>query len=79
MIDMPLWVTDEQLIKASGVPENDMRRAIHALDDDRLSGFPRKNPLYGNRRFWPSVLEYWRVTNEVRQPGRNPQIGRKIA
>lgn len=72
-----LWITDDELIKASGVPDNLMRPALAALDRDRLSGFPKKNPLYGNRRYWPAVLEYWRVTNPVPQPRGNPQEMRK--
>ena len=68
MNDMPLWVTDEQLIKASGVPADKMKSVIDFLDRQPLSGFPKKNPLYGNRRYWPAVLEYWRVTNPVPTP-----------
>lgn len=68
-----LWVTDDELIKASGVPNDLMRPALAKLDSDRLSGFPKKNPLYGNRRYWPAVLEYWRVTNPVPQPRSSPQ------
>lgn len=74
-----LWVTDDELIKASGVPVAEMRVALQKLDSERLSGFPRKNPLYGNRRYFPAVLEYWRVTNPVPQPRGSPQEMRKSA
>lgn len=57
-----LWVTDEELIERSGVPRDKMRRALQALDEDKRSGFPRREPLYDNRRYWPAVLEYWKYT-----------------
>lgn len=53
-----LYVTDAELIEKLGVPEKLAREALHALDHDRRSGFPRKQALWGNRRHWPSV-EKW--------------------
>ena len=61
-----MWVTDEELIRRSGVPEKKMRQLIQALDKNPLSGFPVKNSLYDNRRFWPAVVEYWRNFNQKR-------------
>lgn len=55
-----LWVTDTELIKRSGVPEKKARAALRAMDANPRSGFPKKNPLWGGRRFWPEVVEYWR-------------------
>ena len=74
-----LWVTDEELIERSGVPANVMRQAILRLDADRLSGFPKKQPLYGGRRYWPAVQEYWATTNPVPKPRTIPQEQRKSA
>ena len=54
-----VWVTDAELIRRSGVPEKVARAALHALDADKKSGFPRKNPLWGGRRYWPAVKSYW--------------------
>ena len=54
-----IWVTDAELIRRSGVPENLMRRTIAGLDADRRSGFPAKQRLWGNRRHWPSVKAYF--------------------
>lgn len=74
-----LWVTDDELIKESGVPADKMRSVLDFLDRQPLSGFPKKNPLYGNRRYFPSVLEYWRVTNPVAEPRSAAQYNRKSA
>lgn len=78
---MKLWVTDDELIKESGVPTAQMRQVLDALDRDRMSGFPRKNALYGNRRYMPAVLRYWEVTNPVPEGRRvgNPQEQRRSA
>lgn len=55
-----LWVTDAELIRRSGVPEKKARATLRAMDANKLSGFPKKNKLWGDRRFWPEVVEYWR-------------------
>ncbi len=54
-----IWVTDAELIRRSGVPEKTMRQNLRALDANPLSGFPKKDPLWGGRRHWPSVEKYW--------------------
>jgi hypothetical protein len=51
-----LFVTDIELIRRLGVPERTARMAIRELE--RRSGFPRKDPLFGGRRFWPAVTAY---------------------
>lgn len=63
-----LWVTDAELIRRSGVPEKIARQAIEMLDKNQVSGFPKKNPLWGNRRYWPAVENYW-----ARMHGMIPQ------
>lgn len=54
-----LFVTDAELIRRSGLPEKYARRLIADLDKSRMSGFPKKLPLYGDRRYWPSVKAYF--------------------
>lgn len=54
-----VWVTDAELIRRSGVPEKIMRQNLRGLDNNPRSGFPKKNKLWGGRRHWPSVQEYW--------------------
>lgn len=48
-----LWVTDAELIRRIGVPEKKAREAIRMLE--QKSGFPRKEKLWGDRRYWPAV------------------------
>jgi hypothetical protein len=56
-----LFVTDAELIRRLGVPEKIARGALRALDNmgGRHSGFPQKNKLWGNRRYWPAVRQYF--------------------
>jgi len=64
-----LWVTDEELLAQAeqrGIPAKFMRPALDRFTKERTSGFPAKDPLYGNRRYWPAVLEYWDLTHKRR-------------
>lgn len=51
-----LWVTDAELIRRIGVPEKKAREAIRMLE--RMAGFPKKEKLWGDRRYWPAVKSY---------------------
>lgn len=51
-----LWVKDSELIRRLGVPEKQAREAIRMLE--KMSGFPRKEKLWGDRRYWPAVKGY---------------------
>ena len=53
-----LYITDAELIRRMGVPEKIAREAIRMLDADRRSGFPQKQKLWGDRRYWPAVKAY---------------------
>lgn len=54
-----LYVTDAELIRRSGVPEKIMRPLLTRWDaSPGRSGFPQKNPLFGNRRCWKDVRAY---------------------
>jgi DNA-binding Lrp family transcriptional regulator len=50
-----LFVTDEQLAAKLGVSADTLRPAIRTLEK---RGFPRRDPLFGNKRFWPAVEAY---------------------
>jgi hypothetical protein len=53
-----LFITDAEMIRRMGVPENLAYQAVHELDHNRLSGFPPKQKLWGNRRYWPAVVAW---------------------
>lgn len=53
-----LWVTDAELIRRMGVPEKTAREALRMLDAQR-SGFPQKQKVWGDRRYWPAVQAYF--------------------
>lgn len=53
-----LWVTDAELIRRMGVPERIARAAIRDLDRPG-SGFPKKQKVWGDRRYWPAVEDYF--------------------
>lgn len=54
-----MFVNDAELIELLGVPENEARQALRMLDADRNSGFPKKQKLWGDRRYWPAVEAYF--------------------
>lgn len=53
-----LWLTDAELIRRMGVPEKKAREALRMLDAQR-KGFPQKQKLWGDRRYWPAVRAYF--------------------
>jgi hypothetical protein len=53
-----LWVTDAELIRRLGVPEKIARATIRMLDS-KSSDFPKKQKLWGDRRYWPAVAGYF--------------------
>lgn len=66
-----IWVTDAELIRRSGVPEKIMRQNLRGLDNNPASGFPKKDKLWGDRRHWPSVQEYWKRQVERKMAAPN--------
>jgi len=54
-----LWVTDAELIRRPGVPEKIGRAALHMYDRTKGTGFPQKQKLWGDRRYWPAVVDYF--------------------
>jgi hypothetical protein len=57
--DPTLFVDDAELIRRLGVPEKIARPAIYVLEAKRDSGFPQKQALWGNRRYWPAVRAWF--------------------
>lgn len=48
-----LYLLDSELIRRLGVPEKILRPILIELENKH--GFPRKQALFGNRRYWPAV------------------------
>jgi len=49
----PDFLTDVQIAERWGVCDKTARRAMKALE--RAGGFPKKDPLFGGKRYWPAV------------------------
>jgi hypothetical protein len=62
-----LFVTDAELIRRLGLPEKIGRAAIQELDRSQAGRprFPRKEPLFGNRRYWPAIEKYFMLSYGV--------------
>lgn len=57
-----LYVTDAELIRRLGVPEKIARAALQELDA-KQTNFPKKQKLWGDRRYWPAVKAYFDARN----------------
>lgn len=54
-----LYVTDEELIRRSGIPYKRIKALmVHWDASPGRSGFPQKVKLFGNRRCWKDVKTY---------------------
>lgn len=65
-INEKLYLTDEELFQRLGVPARIARPALQELDRNSASGFPKKQKLWGDRRYWPAVKAYLDKTNGLR-------------
>ena len=61
-----LYVTDAELIRRLGVPEKIGRAILARYDADRGKGFPQKQALFGDRRYWPAVKAFLDRINNVK-------------
>lgn len=61
-----LYITDAELIRRMGVPEKIARDAIRTMDANPRNGFPQKQKLWGDRRYWPAVKAYLDRTNGLK-------------
>lgn len=50
--EIGLFVSDPEMYRRLGVGPKTGRIAVQALE---RSGFPPKQPLFGNKRYWPAV------------------------
>jgi hypothetical protein len=53
-----LFVTDAEIIRRLGVSEKTGYIAIRHLDRSGL-GFPEKQKIWGNKRYWPAAREWF--------------------
>jgi hypothetical protein len=51
-----LFVTDAEMLRRIGISEKIGRIAIRELEKRLL--FPPKDPLFGNKRYWPAVRAF---------------------
>ena len=58
-----LFVTDAELIRWLGVPEEVARPVIQRLEE--RAGFPRKQKLWGDRRYKPAVRAFLDKMNGI--------------
>ena len=56
--DSGLFVEDSELLRRLGIPEKIGYRALAKLDRDERSDFPQKNAFWGQRRYWPAVIDF---------------------
>jgi hypothetical protein len=67
-----LYVSDDELPGIVGVDKEALGVAIRMLDANPRSGFPKKDPLFGNKRYWPKVKAWFEDYN--RNNRLNPQV-----
>ncbi|MBO0904214.1 winged helix-turn-helix domain-containing protein [Jiella sonneratiae] len=53
--DHPLFVTDAQAARRVGVPVAVYRQAAAILE---RQGFPRPDPMFHDRRYWPAIRAF---------------------
>lgn len=53
-----LFVTDAELIRRLGVPVKLGRAVLAGLDREKHRGFPQKQKVWGDRRYWPAVKAF---------------------
>lgn len=60
------YVTDIELIRRLGVPEKLGRSILAGFDKEKHRGFPQKQKLWGDRRYWPAVRAFLDRMNGLR-------------
>lgn len=69
-----LFVTDAELIRRLGVPDELGRALLQEFDANHPS-FPKKLPQWGDRRYWPSVKAWLDKTCAADPAGPPPRKG----
>ncbi len=71
-----LYLTDAELIRRLGVPEKTMRNLLPGLETKYA--FPRKQPLFGGRRYWPAVKAWLDKHNGLMVDANPPRRERNV-
>jgi hypothetical protein len=69
-----LFVYDTEICERLNVPEKEGMRVLRKLDEDKRSGFPPKQELFGGRRYWPAVRDYFDRAYGMPQPQRREWV-----
>lgn len=79
-LDRPetLWVTDAELIRRMGVPEKKARHILQYFDNNPNLLFPRKDKLFGDRRYWPAVRAFLDRRNRLNMEASPKQRGSNV-
>lgn len=68
-----LYLTDAELYRRLGVPRQTAAPVIQVLEDKQ--GFPKRQKLWGNRRYWPAVKAWLDRNNGLQSAGHPPTRG----
>lgn len=71
----PLYMTDAEIIRRMGVPEKRARHLIRHFDNNPKLLFPRKDKLFGDRRYWPAVKAFLDKRNRLTMAASPKQRG----
>lgn len=69
-----LYLTDAECAARIGVSADEFKSVLQELD---RQGFPKKDPLFANRRYWPSVRAWFDRRYGLRGAERYPNDGKE--
>lgn len=74
---LSLFVTDEELIARLGLPKGSRgtRVLVELTKQRNRAPFPKKDPLFLDRRYWPAVLQWLNDYFGVRDNAEAGRIG----
>lgn len=69
-----LFLLDSELVRRLGVPEKTLRPILPELENKH--GFPKKQALFGGRRYWPAVKSWLDKHNGLMVEAPKPRSDR---
>jgi hypothetical protein len=73
-LEPPLYVSDDELPRLVGVDKETLGLALRTLDRNPKSGFPKPDPMFGNKRYFPKVKEWFAEYNRTSRPQQSPPV-----